>query len=485
MTDTILSELVASAQGKHVVCVGDIMLDRFVYGDVARISPEAPVPVLKHSRTVSMPGGAGNVARNLASLGMTCTLVGIVGEDEAAEELRSAFSKVGQIEAILIPSPRHETVLKTRFVSGGQQLLRVDAENTRVHGDMTIKALTTAAVEALKSADLLVLSDYAKGALTAELVSACIQGARGLNVPVIVDPKASDLSKYSGADVIKPNAAELQNAVGLPIESDDEVCQALRAALSGGQSQSIVVTRAAKGMSFIMANDVIVHKTGSAREVFDVSGAGDTSISAIALGLVGGGSIEDAVDLAILASGIAVGKSGTATVSAAELTEQLTKNSRQWSDSDFDRKTVVPKAHAWHDDGYSVGFTNGCFDILHPGHLKVLEEARAQCGKLIVGVNSDASVRRLKGPSRPVNDEISRAIVLKGLACVDAVVLFEEDTPLELITALQPDLLVKGGDYTKDDIVGADIVEARGGRVHIVPLVEGHSTTATIARAET
>lgn len=481
MTDKPLRDLIASAQGKHVVCVGDIMLDRFVYGDVARISPEAPVPVLRHSRTVSMPGGAGNVARNLISLGLKCTLLGVVGDDAEGAELSKACTDV---DLKLTVTSKRETVVKTRFISGGQQLLRVDVETPDSYEDDVSQRLTASAIEAIASADLLILSDYAKGALTDSLISACITAATERGIQTIVDPKSDDFSKYRGADVIKPNASELGACVGAPIETDVDAEAGLEKALAEGHAQNIVVTRAAKGMSVITADGAVAHKKGTAREVFDVSGAGDTSISAIALGLVGGGSISEAVDLAILASGLAVGKAGTAVVTTDELVAQVSGDRHTWSADDFDRKTNVAKAHAWHDEGYRVGFTNGCFDILHPGHLKVLEEARSQCGKLVVGLNSDASVRRLKGPTRPVNDEISRAIVLMGLASVDAVVIFDEDTPLELITALQPDLLVKGGDYSKDEIVGADIVEARGGRVHIVPLVEGHSTTATIARAD-
>ncbi|MGH1420547.1 MAG: D-glycero-beta-D-manno-heptose 1-phosphate adenylyltransferase [Hyphomonas sp.] len=481
MTDNSLRELIAFAQSKHVVCIGDIMLDKFVYGEVGRISPEAPVPVLRHTKTLSMPGGAGNVARNLVSLGMRCTLVGVQGDDPDGDELRSAFSG---IELALAVATNRGTVVKTRFVSGGQQLLRVDVESPVAYAPSVMEDLTAKALSAIKHADLLILSDYAKGALTEALVTACIAQAQTCGVPVIVDPKSDDLLKYRGADVIKPNASELGNCVGMPADNDTDIEAALAKAMAIGAAQTIVVTRAAKGMSFISADGKVSHKKGTARDVFDVSGAGDTSISAMALGLVGGGSVSEAVDLAILASGLAVGKAGTAVVTSDELIAQVSGDSRTLIRADFNRKANVAKAHAWHDDGYRVGFTNGCFDILHPGHLKVLEEARAHCGKLVVGLNSDASVRRLKGASRPVNDEISRAIVLMGLASVDAVVIFDEDTPLELITALQPDLLVKGGDYTKDEIVGADVVEARGGRVHIVPLVEGHSTTATIARAD-
>lgn len=481
MSDKTLKSLIRNAQGKRVICVGDVMLDRFVYGDVERVSPEAPVPVLRHTKSVSMAGGAGNVARNLVSLGMSCTLLGIIGNDPEGQELTNSCAGV---ETKLTLSKTRGTIVKTRFVSNGQQLLRVDAEAQEAYENAALDELTANTVSALETADLFVISDYAKGALTTQLIAKCIEAAKDRNIPIIVDPKSDDFSKYHGADFIKPNAVELKASANTAVSTDDDIEAALRQVLGQGHCENIIVTRAARGMSWIGKDQIVHHKQGVAREVFDVSGAGDTSIAAIALGLVGKGSLEQAVELAILASGIAVGKTGTAVVTTQELEAQISHTTNLWDPANFERKANVAKARSWHDEGYSVGFTNGCFDILHPGHLKVLEEARSLCGKLVVGLNSDASVRRLKGETRPVNDEISRAIVLMGLASVDAVVIFEEDTPLELITALRPDLLVKGGDYTKEEIVGADIVEAKGGRVHIVPIVEGHSTTATIARAE-
>ncbi|KCZ57160.1 hypothetical protein HY29_00090 [Hyphomonas beringensis] len=485
MTGGPLTGLIRAASGKRVVCVGDVMLDRFVYGSVTRISPEAPVPIMRRAREAAMPGGAGNVARNLSSLGMSASLLGVVGDDAEGRELAELLGNIEGIEADLIAMRGRSTTLKTRFVAGGQQLLRVDAEDTATIDPASEAELIASIADEAANAAVIILSDYAKGAVTDGVIAAALKAGAENGVPVIADPKGRDFARYGAVDLLKPNASELAIALGLPVESDQEIETALTAAQSVLPAKSVVVTRAAKGMSFAEEGDAPQHHSGQAREVYDVSGAGDTSIAALALGLAGGASLSDAVSLAIAASGIAVGKAGTATVSAAELETALLMGLRNGGVSYLSLDAAKAQVEAWRDTGLTVGFTNGCFDILHPGHLRVLEEAKSRCGRLVVGLNSDASVSRLKGPSRPVNNADSRARVLSGLTAVDAVVVFEEDTPLNLIEALQPDLLVKGGDYSIDTIVGADIVQARGGSVHIVPLVDGQSTTAAIERAQT
>lgn len=484
MSGTHLPDLVRAAKGKRVVCVGDVMLDRFIYGGVTRISPEAPVPIMRRTREAAMPGGAGNVARNLASLGLSVSLIGVVGDDGEGRELAALLGSIDGVDADLIAMRDRSTTLKTRFVAGGQQLLRVDAEDTSpIEAGPEAELIASIADEA-ESAGVIILSDYAKGAVTDGVIAAALEAGARHGIPVIADPKGRDFARYGGVDLIKPNASELAVAMGLPVETDQDVETALVAAQSVLPAKAIVVTRAAKGMSFAADGAPAVHLSGQAREVYDVSGAGDTSIAALALGLAGGGTLADAVSLAITASGIAVGKAGTATVSAEEVLSALQMGLRNGGVSYLSLDTAMAQVATWREAGLTVGFTNGCFDILHPGHLRVLEEAKARCGRLVVGLNSDASVRRLKGPTRPVNDADSRARVLSGLMAVDAVVLFDADTPQDLIEALQPDLLVKGGDYTIDTIVGADTVQARGGTVHIVPLVDGQSTTAAIARAK-
>jgi D-beta-D-heptose 7-phosphate kinase/D-beta-D-heptose 1-phosphate adenosyltransferase len=484
MARASLIDLIAKAAGRKIVCVGDVMLDRFVYGDVSRISPEAPVPIMRRTREASMPGGAGNVARNLASLGLHTALIGVVGDDPEGRELAALLGKLQNVEADLIAMRGRPTTLKTRFVAGSQQLLRVDAEEIAGIGQDTENQLMSAIHQVSSDAALIILSDYAKGAMTDGVIKAALDAGEAFGIPVIADPKGRDFRRYGAVDLIKPNGHELAHAFGMPTETDQDAAAALVAASKTLPAKAVVVTRAAKGMSFITKHGDVVHRAGKAREVYDVSGAGDTSIAALALGLAAGGTLGQAVDLAIAASGIAVGKSGTATVSADELRGALEMGLDHGGVSHIPLETALSQVSIWRDAGLTVGFTNGCFDILHPGHLKVLEEAKSRCGRLIVGLNSDASVKRLKGPTRPVNDAESRARVLSGLTVVDAVVVFDDDTPAALIEALQPDLLVKGGDYTLDTIVGADVVLARGGTVHIVPTLDGQSTTAAIARAK-
>ncbi len=483
MNRTRLNELLGAARGKRVLCIGDLMLDRFVYGEVSRISPEAPVAILRQSRDVSMPGGAGNVARNLVSLGLKVTLAGVAGRDAEGDALLASLEDLGVATDAVIRDGARPTTLKTRFVAGGQQMLRVDSEESRALDAAPEAALETAVLLAARSADLIVVSDYAKGALTDRVLQAVTQAAAARGVRIIADPKGQNFARYGAVDVLKPNAGELASAFGVAAKTDLEIEAALDLARTNLPARGIVVTRAARGMSFVEANTGVQHRAGRAREVYDVSGAGDTSLAALALGLIGGATLGEAVDFALAASGVAVGKSGTATVTDTELIAALEESGRLQNAGAVDLFEARNLIVAWREAGHSIGFTNGCFDILHPGHVRVLEEAKAHCGRLIVGLNSDASVRRLKGSTRPVNTVEARARVLAGLSAVDAVVVFEEDTPLDLVTALQPDLIVKGGDYSRESVVGADVVTARGGRVLIVPTLEGHSTTAMIARS--
>lgn len=478
-----LRQIVETARHKRVLCVGDVMLDRFVYGVVERISPEAPVPVLRQSRAASMPGGAANVARNLASLGLEAVIVGAAGDDEAGRELAALLDQSTGISSHLVTLKNRPTTLKTRMVAGGQQLLRLDAEEVGAPDPESERALIAEISALIPTVSAVLISDYAKGLLSEALINVVLTGAAQQNLPVIADPKGKDFARYGAVDILKPNASELAAATGLPTGSTPDVERALKAAQAALPAKSIVVTRAAQGMSCITKGGVLEHVSGKAREVFDVSGAGDTSLAALAMAVVAGANLQEAVQVAILASGIAVGKSGTATVSAAELIDAAALE--QWSGKagTLSVDAMVGQIERWREGGLRIGFTNGVFDILHPGHIRVLEDSRSRCDRLVVGLNSDASVKRLKGPERPINDAESRAQVLCGLASVDGVVIFEEDTPLNLITALKPDVLIKGGDYTRDTIVGADFVEARGGEVVVVPIVPGHSTTSTIARS--
>ncbi len=478
-----LRQIMDKARGQRVLCVGDVMLDRFVYGVVNRISPEAPVPVLRQTRAASMPGGAANVARNLASLGLQAIIIGAVGTDEAGIELNELLEHSPGISARLVPLKERPTTLKTRLVAGGQQLLRLDAEEVGAPGAAGEHAIIAAVAELVPTVSAVLISDYAKGLLTDAVLSAILQAAAQHSVPVIADPKGRDFSRYGAVDILKPNAGELGAAMGLQTTTNEEVALALENAQRLLPAKAVVVTRAAQGMSYVSASGESGHVTGKAREVFDVSGAGDTSLAALAAAVVAGASLDEAVNIAILASGIAVGKSGTATVSAMELLDTIQVSHWAQKAGCLSVDAMVGQIERWREGDLRIGFTNGVFDILHPGHVRVLEESRSRCDRLIVGLNSDASVKRLKGPERPVNGEQDRAQVLCGLAAVDGVVIFEEDTPLNLIAALKPDVLVKGGDYTRDTIVGADLVEARGGEVIVVPLVPDQSTTSIIARS--
>ncbi len=473
-----IDELLERARGRRALCVGDVMLDRYVYGETSRISPEAPVPVLRRKHVSEMPGGAANVARNAAALGLAVELAGVIGGDEEGESLARSLAADEGVSIDLVVDRERPTTLKTRFVAGGQQLLRVDQESAA----LIPKSVEDALIERIRTAiepAVVILSDYAKGAVTPAVIAAAAARARAAGAPFIVDPKNADLAYYGAVDLLKPNAKELAEAVGSPTVTDLEIEAALKAAAASGRTGAVVVTRGAKGLSFISEGGVVHHVRGRARDVFDVSGAGDTGLAAIAAALAGGGDVHAAATLALAASGLAVERAGAAIVSTADLLNETHRSGRGVRSL----STVEAAVRDWRARGLVIGFTNGCFDLLHPGHVALIEEAKAQCDRLIVALNSDASVRRLKGESRPVSSLEARARVIGGLAAVDAVLAFEEDTPLRLIEALRPDVLVKGGDYRLDEIVGAPEVRSWGGRVHITPTLEGHSTTQLIRNA--
>ncbi len=467
-----LAALVPRLAGARVTVVGDVMLDRYVYGEVDRVSPEAPIPVLRIVRESAMLGGAGNVARNLVALGAVPRLVGAVGDDAAGREIEALCAKDG-IECRLVREPGRETTVKTRYVSGGQQLLRADRETTR---PTAVAADLVAA--ASDGAGAIVLSDYGKGVVTGEVAAAL----RATATPLVVDPKGRDWDRYAGATLVTPNKRELAEAGHAALADDAALAAAARALMERHGIGGLLVTRGAEGMTLVgPAGET--HLPAEAREVFDVSGAGDTVVAVVAAGLAAGLDAEDAARLANIAAGIVVGRSGTAVAYAAELVAALhdidvLDAERKVASLDQALETVAD----WRRRGLRVGFTNGCFDLIHPGHVSLIAQARASCDRLIVALNADASVARLKGPGRPVQSEAARAAVIGSLAGVDLVLIFAEDTPLALIEALRPDVLVKGADYTEATVVGADIVKSYGGRVVLAVLAPGHSTTSTIAR---
>lgn len=478
-----LQHLLGLAPGRRVACVGDLMVDRFVYGEVSRVSPEAPIPVLARSRELVMLGAAGNVARNVAALGGAVALTGVVGVDAEADQALRLIGEAEDVEGHLVADAGRPTTLKTRFVSGGQQLLRVDLEASRpVTGDVEQQLIATIRRLA-QGCGVILLSDYGKGVVTDAVIAACRDAAQASGGKVVVDSKARSFARYGAVDLIKPNASELANATDLPTGTDAEVEAALAKALELWEARAILVTRAAKGMSLAVRGQRVRHFPTQPREVFDVSGAGDTTLAALGLALAAGAEIEDAIAFAQLAAGVAVSKVGTATVSPEELIEAVISAHLAPAEAKIATlQRMVEEVARWRAKGLRVGFTNGCFDILHKGHVAYLAQARSWCDRLIVGLNSDESVRALKGEGRPVNDLESRALVLAGLGSVDLVAPFEESTPIRLIEAARPDVLVKGADYSEDQVVGGDLVKSWGGEVKLAQLVDGYSTTAAIAR---
>jgi D-beta-D-heptose 7-phosphate kinase/D-beta-D-heptose 1-phosphate adenosyltransferase len=464
----------------RVLCLGDVMLDRFVYGTIDRISPEAPVPVLKTNRDFDTLGGAGNVVRNLSSLGCQVTFIGIVGNDDAGEKAEKLMMNLPNVTTCLAHQGR--TPLKSRFISSSQQLLRVDEEVFMHPNPATLTKIMADIQEHLPLAQVVILSDYGKGALPAELCQYVISQARSANIPVLVDPKGQDYSRYQGATILTPNAKELSVVARHELVTDEDFTKAALGIKEAYDFEAVLVTRGAKGMTlFSGLEEAPLQVPAQVREVFDVSGAGDTVISTLSAALAAGFPLEDSAKLANIAAGIVVGKVGTAVVTGDEL--QTACLNAHFIPSKIlaldEAKDLIQK---WHRNNLTIGFTNGCFDLLHLGHLHILEQSKKLCGRLIVGLNSDASVRRLKGENRPIQGENVRAQVLAALECVDGVVLFDEDTPLKLIEALQPDVLCKGADYTVDQVVGADIVQLNGGKVHLINLKPGHSTTMTVAK---
>ena len=483
MNLSALQPLLQAVHGARVACVGDLMVDRYVYGEVTRISPEAPIPVMRKTSAQTMLGGMGNVARNVAGLGGRAGVVGVIGDDAAASEALALVGADAGLESHLVTAKGRPTTIKTRFVASGQQLLRLDDEDVRGVDAETEARLVRAVEHAAEDAGVILLSDYAKGAVTPAVFEACLRAARTFGARLIVDAKARSCEKYGAADLIKPNALELAVMTGLSTETDDEVETALAVVLGSCAAKAILVTRGAKGMSLAERGKPVKHVRGVPRRVFDVSGAGDTGLAALGLAMAAGASIEQAVALAVLASGVAVTKVGTAVVTPSELIDaELAAHLGPAEAKVVTLEQAAAEAERWRAQGLKVGFTNGCFDILHRGHVAYLTQARAWCDRLIVGVNSDESVKALKGEGRPVNDLESRALVLAGLAPVDLVAPFAEDTPLELIKAIRPEVLIKGADYTVQTVVGAAEVQSWGGEVRLAEIVEGYSTTAAIAR---
>jgi D-beta-D-heptose 7-phosphate kinase/D-beta-D-heptose 1-phosphate adenosyltransferase len=477
----VIREIEHNWASKRLLVVGDVMLDKYIWGEVGRISPEAPVPVVRATHRSEQPGGAANVAMNLSRLGAQTHVIGFTGGDES-EGLLAARLKCEEIATSFVVSEGFPTITKLRILGGRQQMLRLDSERLGARSQGDYDRLIAAVLEQLPGCHAVVLSDYAKGALTPDVCQQVIVAARGLGIPVLVDPKSADFGRYRGATTICPNLGELAAASRLDGGDLKAVLDAAEAMLASLDLAFITATLSDKGIALVRPGKHSI-APAVARQVFDVSGAGDTVIAVLALCLASGLDPEVSVQLANVAAGIVVGKVGTVPVEKHELLAALAPElALHAEDKVVSREELIARVALWRANGDQVVFTNGCFDLLHVGHITLLEQAHRFGDRLIVAINSDASVSGLKGPNRPIVGERERARVLAALAAVDAVVVFSEPTPMELILSTRPDVIVKGGDYAVDTVVGAPEVLSWGGQVKIVPIVEGYSTTRLLDR---
>ena len=462
----------------RVLVLGDIMLDRYWEGGTSRISPEAPVPVVRVEQINDRPGGAGNVALNIAALGAGARLGGYTGADEMADSLQDMLHGAG-VDCAFTRLDDIPTITKLRIISRHQQLIRLDFEESELPAERT--SLAQGLQAQLEGCGALILSDYAKGAL--DNPAPLIAAARESGIPVLVDPKGTDFTPYRGATLLTPNLHEFEAVVG-PCPSETELVARGESLMKELQLDALLVTRGEHGMTLLRPGEEELHLPARAREVFDVTGAGDTVIAVLGAAVAAGATLPQAVGLANMAASIVVGKLGTASVSAPELRRAVMREQGSERGAVSLEQLLIAVADA-RSQGERVVFTNGCFDIIHAGHVTYLEQARELGDRLVVAVNSDASVRRLKGKGRPINPEERRMAVLAGLEAVDWVVCFREDTPRPMLDAIQPDMLVKGGDYgDKEDVVGWEIVEAYGGEVRVLGLVDSVSTTAIVNKIQ-
>lgn len=483
-----LVKIAESFAGLPVLVIGDIMLDRFVYGDVERISPESPVPVLSIKKEISMLGGGGNAFANLVGLGTRPYMIGVIGNDDAGQNLKDMISATGANTDGLITDKTRSTTLKTRYLCRHQQLLRTDHEDKAPLSKDIEEQILDAIQTQIKNVKAVLLSDYNKGVLTPNIIREIVKKAKTLGIPVIADPKGHDYTKYSGVDAITPNKKELHEATGgLPVNTDDNVEFAAQHIITTCNINTVIATRSAEGLSVVQKDFPPHHVRSQDIEVFDVSGAGDTVIAVIAAALAAGSSLPQAGELANIAGSIVVTKVGTAPIRIEEMLQSLRESDSALTNiSDWD--AAAENIKRWQARGLKVGFTNGCFDVLHVGHVSYLQDARKHCDRLVVGLNRDTSVKILKGETRPVHDEDSRAHVLAGLGAVDLVVLFgaekvkDDNTACALLETLKPDIYFKGGDYRIEEIPEAPTVKACGGTVKIMPEYAGHSSTNSISR---
>jgi D-beta-D-heptose 7-phosphate kinase/D-beta-D-heptose 1-phosphate adenosyltransferase len=481
VTRSILDALDTGFADKRVLIVGDVMLDRYVWGEVQRISPEAPVPIVRARKITESPGGAGNVAANVAGLGAHALLIGYQGRDHDAECLKGLLSCAGVDVSGMVTTQRSTTV-KTRILGRSQQLLRLDAEDDTPHSEPDESRLLASATTLMRHADIVVLSDYGKGALSTPVCAALIALAHTLDIPILVDPKHHDFGKYASATAVCPNLHELSNALSFPAGEPSILINGAKTLIARHQLSYMVLTMGDKGICLI-GPDKLYHSPAHVRQVFDVSGAGDTVMAMLATCVASNLPLEIAIDLANVAAGIAVSKVGTAPVSCTEVSSILTGSfDGDPANKIVDIRTLLARVAKWRFANNRIVFTNGCFDLLHAGHAALLQHCRTVGDRVVVGVNSDSSVFTLKGPRRPITSESERAYLLASLDSTDAVTVFDDVVPIQLIRLIRPDVLVKGGDYTVSSVVGGVDVMSWGGRVDIVPLIAGLSTTALVQK---
>ena len=458
--------------------VGDLMIDEYVTGAVERISPEAPVPVVRAQRSEHRLGGAANVARQIATLGAQVSVAGICGDDAAGEQLLGLCASAGIATTAVLKLPGRHTTRKLRVVSHSQQLLRLDWEDISPCA-AEVSGRLLAQLEAGEPPDAIILSDYAKGVLTPETIAAVLRSRR--SIPLVVDPKHRDFARYRGATTVTPNLHELEAAIGRTLEPEDTagIAAAARTLLASAGLESMVVTLGSGGMLVVPASGPEIAVPAIRHEVYDVTGAGDTAIAVLTLALAAQAPLVQAAQLANAAAGVSVCQVGAVAVSAASIRDALAARP---DGKLLSRHELTARAATWRTEGKRIVFSNGCFDLLHAGHLALLSHAAKLGDVLVLAINSDASVRRLKGPERPLVPQAERAALLAALTFVDAVTIFDEDTPLAVLEAVKPHVLVKGGDYQPSEVVGRELVEAAGGRIVIVPLTPDKSTSSLVAR---
>jgi len=483
LLDTVRNNFGADDASRWALVIGDLMLDRYLIGEVERISPEAPVPVVLLKQQDERAGGAANVAANLAKLGIATRLAGYIGSDADARLLESLILDLKVNTQAIVRSASHPTITKTRIVGGHQQMMRLDQESRADYSEADSATLKDLIEETLAAKPaIVVLSDYAKGVFEPSLTHHIIQESRKLGIPVLVDPKGRDYGKYRGATALTPNKRETAEACDVNLHDGEALLSAAQDLRASLNLDFLAVTRGEEGIS-LFETDKIQHIPATAKQVFDVSGAGDTVIATLAAGLIHGLTHEEALHLSNIAAGVVVGKVGTVPINRDELLHALiSEDTASQADKICDLQSLQLRIAQWRARGERIVFTNGCFDLLHAGHVTYLEGARKAGDRLVLGLNTDRSVNALKGPTRPVIHEADRARVLAALEAVDAVILFDEDTPLALIKSIRPDVIAKGSDYTESQVVGAAEVKSWGGKVALIPIVPGRSTTGILEK---